>query len=186
MERNVTMTAIRPSLAHLGIFVVDIDRMEAFYHTVFSMVVTDRGVGAVFKNQLVFMSGSPDQHHQLVLSTGRAPSSPSTVMQLSFKVRSLDELRQVQALATDEGASELIGLNHGNAWSIYFYDPELNRVEVYLDTEFHTPQPCADPLDLTLSDEQIFAETRALVERLPGGMPRADYVASMAERMGRD
>lgn len=180
------MSAIRPSLAHLGIFVCDLNRMEAFYHSVFGMVVTDRGVGAVFKNELVFMSGSADQHHQLVLSTGRAASSPSTVMQLSFKVKSLDELRQVQALAIGEGASELVGLNHGNAWSIYFYDPELNRVEVYLDTEFHTPQPCADPLDLAMSDAEILAQTRALVERLPGGMPRADYVASMGERLGRD
>jgi catechol 2,3-dioxygenase len=82
-----------------------------------------------------------------------------------------------------EGATELIGLNHGNAWSIYFYDPELNRVEVYLDTEFHTPQPCADPLDLTMSDDDILAQTRALVERLPGGMPRAEYVAGMGERL---
>lgn len=180
------MSAIRPSLAHLGIFVRDIDRMEAFYNRVFGMVVTDRGVGAVFKNQLVFMSGSADQHHQLVLSTGRAESSPSTVMQLSFKVTSLDELRQIQALALGEGATELIGLNHGNAWSIYFYDPELNRVEVYLDTEFHTPQPCADPLDLAKSDEEILAHTRALIARLPGGMPRADYVALMSERLARD
>jgi catechol 2,3-dioxygenase len=177
------MSAIRPSLAHLGIFVCDLERMETFYHTVFGMVVTDRGTGAVFKNALVFMSGSADQHHQLVLSGGRAASSPSTIMQLSFKVKSLGELRQIQELALGEGATELIGLNHGNAWSVYFYDPELNRVEVYLDTEFHSPQPCADPLDLTMSDEDILAQTRALVERLPGGMPRAEYVASMGERL---
>ena len=107
-------------------------------------------------------------------------------MQLSFKVQSLDELRQIQALALAQGATELVGLNHGNAWSIYFYDPEQNRVEVYLDTEFHTPQPCADPLDLAMSDEEILSQTRALIERLPGGMPRAAYVASMGERLARD
>ncbi|NWK94551.1 glyoxalase [Sphingobium lactosutens] len=179
------MGMTRPSLAHLGIFVVDIDAMERFYAGVFGLYVTDRGVGAVFKNSLVFMSGAAEQHHQIVLSTGRAPDTPSTIMQLSFKVESLAALRSVGAAAEASGATDMIGLNHGNAWSIYFYDPERNRVEVYLDTVFHTPQPCADPLDLTKSDETILAETRDLVARLPGSMDRSDYVSQLREELGR-
>lgn len=175
------MSSLRPALAHMGIFVSDLDVMERFYSAVFGLVVTDRGVGAVFKNALVFMSGSPDQHHQIVLSTGRKPDTPSTIMQLSFKVKSLEQLREVQKLAVQLQASEMIGLNHGNAWSIYFYDPELNRIEVYLDTEFHTPQPCADPLDLTKTDAEILEQTAALIARLPGSMPRQDYIDQMKE-----
>lgn len=173
------MSGIRPSLAHLGVFVCDIDRMEQFYTCVFGLFATDRGQGAVFKNKLVFMSGSAEQHHQLVLSTGRAADTPSTIMQLSFKVETLDELRAVNERALADGATELIGLNHGNAWSIYFYDPEKNRIEVYLDTEFHTPQPCADPLDLAKSDDEILEETRTLVARLPGSMDRMQYVEQL-------
>jgi catechol 2,3-dioxygenase len=179
------MTVIRPSLAHLGIFVCDLKAMEHFYSSVFGLVVTDRGVGAVFKNELIFMSGSADQHHQVVLSTGRAADTPSTIMQLSLKVKSLAELRDVQQRALAEGATDLIGLNHGNAWSVYFYDPEQNRIEVYLDTVFHTPQPCADPLDLSKSDEEILADTKALIDRLPGSKPRADYVAEMGDLLGQ-
>lgn len=175
----------RPSLAHIGVFVVDPDTMERFYSDVFGMVVTDRGVGAVFKNALIFMSGSEEQHHQLVLSTGRKPDTPSTIMQLSFKVQSLYELREVRERALAHGATEMIGLNHGNAWSIYFYDPEMNRVEVYLDTAFHTPQPCADPLDMSKSDDEILADTRALIERLPGSMDRRLYVDSLKQRLGQ-
>ena len=177
------MKSSRPSLAHLGIFVTDIDAMELFYTTVFELVVTDRGRGKVFKNDLVFLSGSADQHHQLVLSTGRAPDTPSTVMQLSFKVGALEDLRVRKALAAEHRASDMIGLNHGNAWSIYFNDPEGNRVEVYVDTPFHTPQPCGEPLDLEMSDSEIFEVTRDLVSKLQGSMPRDDYVRQMSERL---
>ncbi|WP_313805552.1 VOC family protein [Sphingobium sp.] len=179
------MAGKRPSLAHLGVFVCDLAKMERFYTDVFGLVVTDRGVGAVFKNELVFMSGSPDQHHQVVLSSGRKADTPSTIMQLSFKVETLDELRDVHGAALAHGATDMVGLNHGNAWSIYFYDPELNRIEVYLDTDFHTPQPCADPLDVTKSDDEILEETRALIGRLPGSMDRRDYVEKMKQLFGQ-
>jgi catechol 2,3-dioxygenase len=174
----------RPTLAHLGIFVTDVEAMEHFYTTVFGLLVTDRGVGRVFRNQLVFLSGSVDQHHQLVLSSGREPDTPSTVMQLSFKLQSLAALRERRELALAHGALDMICLNHGNAWSVYFNDPEGNRIEIYLDTPFHTPQPCGDPLDLALSDADILEETRKLIEKLPGSMSREAFAEHMATRLG--
>src|SRR3546814_11762144 len=83
-ESDMTRFA-RPHLAHVGIFVRDIPTLEAFYTGVFGLVVTDRGVGKTFRNELVFLSGSSEQHHQLVLSSGRAADAPSTVMQMSFR-----------------------------------------------------------------------------------------------------
>ena len=176
----------RARLSHLGIFAYDVARLERFYTEVFGLTVTDRGVGKVFKNQLVFLSGNPDQHHQLVLSSGRAADAPSTVMQISFMVDTLADLRAARGRALENGAAGLIGLNHGNAWSIYFDDPEGNKVEVYMDTPFHTPQPCGEPLDLDMSDEDLMALTAALVDGRPGSMRRADYVAEMAARLAQD
>ena len=173
----------RPALAHLGIFVSDVAAMERFYTEVFGLLVTDRGAGKVFRNQLVFLSSSPDQHHQLVLSSGKEPGTPSTVMQLSFKVATLDALRLRRKLALEHGASEMMCLNHGNAWSVYFNDPEGNRIEIYLDTPFHTPQPCGEPLDLDKDDEAILEETRQLVAGLPGSMSREAYAEHMQGRL---
>ena len=173
----------RPALAHLGIFVTDIGAMERFYTAVFGLLVTDRGTGKVFKNDLVFLSGASDQHHQVVLSSGKAPDTPSTVMQLSFKVPSLDALRERRQVALDHGAADLMCLNHGNAWSIYFFDPEGNRIEIYLDTPFHTPQPCGEPLDLELNDDEILESTRLLIEQLPGSMTSEAFAQHMAQRL---
>ena len=130
-----------PQLSHFGIFVRDIDAMTRFYTRVFSLRLTDTGVGRNFKFQLNFLSGSPTQHHQLVLAGGRQADTPSTVMQLSFKVGAIDDLRRVRSEALAGGATQMRGMNHGNALSIYFSDPEDNTVEVYLDTPWYVPQP---------------------------------------------
>src|SRR3546814_1706042 len=96
---------IRPSLSHLGIFVKDIESMVDFYTTVFGLLETDRGTGAVFKNSLVFLSGNPAQHHQLVLSSGRRSeehtSELQSLMRISYAVFCLKKKKQTNHSQTD-------------------------------------------------------------------------------------
>jgi catechol 2,3-dioxygenase len=164
------MTAI-PQLSHFGIFVRDIDAMTRFYTQVFGLRMTDQGVGGTFKFKLHFLSGSEAQHHQLVLASGRAADAPSTVMQMSFKVQAIDDLRRVRTLALEHGATQMRGMNHGNALSIYFSDIEGNTVEVYLDTPWYVAQPHGDALDLAKPDAEIWAETEAICRADPTFAP---------------
>lgn len=173
----------RPNLSHVGIYVWDIERIEEFYRNTLDLVVTDRGVGRRFQNQLVFMSSQPNMHHQLALASGRAQNAPSTVMQLSFKVAELDQLRSARTKALANGATDMFGLNHGNAWSIYFNDPEGNLVEVYVDTPFYVPQPHGDPLELEQSDEQILRETEEACRKDPGFMLVSEWERLMSQRL---
>lgn len=166
-----------PNLSHFGVFCRDIDRMAAFYRAVFDMVETDRGKGITFPMTIVFLSARPDQHHQLALASGRAADAPSTVMQLSFKVQAIDHLREARRRALEHGAKNLRGLNHGNALSIYFDDPEDNLVEVYLDTPWYVTQPHGDPLDLEKSDAEIWAETERACRADPTFLPLAEWSA---------
>lgn len=166
---------ITPVLSHFGISVFNIDVMTAFYTKVFGLKVNDDGPGVTFNFRLVFLSSRPDQHHELVLAENRpADCSFSTVMQLSFKVKTLDQLRAVRQKALEHGAQKLRGLNHVNALSIYFNDPEGNTVEVYLDTPWYVPQPHGDPLDLDLSDEEIWHKTEEAARADPGFMLETD------------
>jgi catechol 2,3-dioxygenase len=166
-----------PTLSHMGIFVTDLDGMIRFYTEVLGLMVTDRGQGITFKNDLVFLSSDPEKHHELVLASGRPQEAAfSTVMQASFAVGTLDDLRAVKARAQANGATALRAIDHGNAWSIYFNDPEGNTVEVYLDTPFHVPQPHGDPLDLDMTDAEILRTTEAACRNDPGFMPREEYV----------
>jgi len=177
------MNVTRPTPAHFGIFVFDLDRMVDFYTSVFRLTITDEGLGKNFGNRLVFMSATEDQHHQLVLSEGRSTQSPvSTVMQLSFLVPSLAELRLNRDLASAKGATELRPMNHGNAWSLYYFDPEGNRVEVYLDTPFYVAQPYGEPLDLDRSDAELLAQTEHMLRDDPSFMPVEAWRARFRQR----
>ena len=170
-----------PQLSHFGIFTRDIEAMTRFYTGVFGLRVTDQGEGRNFRMQLHFMSNSPDQHHQLVLASGRGADTPSTVMQLSFKVSEIDHLRQVRARALEAGATQMRGMNHGNALSIYFSDIEGNTVEVYLDTPWYIPQPHGTPLDLEKSDAQLWAETEAACRADPAFQPVDEWARQFAQ-----
>ena len=165
----------RPVLSHFGVFCRDLDAMVDFYSGVFDMVCTDRGQGQTMPFTIAFMSGNPQQHHQLALASGRGPQDPSTVMQISFKVAALDDLRERRDRALGAGATKMRGLNHGNALSIYFSDIEDNTVEVYLDTPWYVSQPHGDPLDLEQSDEQIWADTERIVRSDPSFMTVEDW-----------
>jgi catechol 2,3-dioxygenase len=175
----------RPQLRHLGIHVRDLAAMEKFYTEVLDLIATDRGAGKTFRNDFVFLTGAPDQHHQLVLVSGRAPDGASTVNQISFKVASLGELRAMHARIRAAGVEPIRPVNHGNAFSIYFPDPEGNFVEVYMDTPWHVPQPHADPLDFAQSDAAIMAETERRCRAEPGFQPRAAREAALAGLLER-
>jgi catechol-2,3-dioxygenase len=164
-----------PNLSHMGVFCRDIDLMTNFYRGVFDMVETDRGQGVTFPCTLVFLSARPDQHHQLALASGRGKDAPSTVMQISFKVQEIDHLREARRRALGLGATNMRGLNHGNALSIYFADPEGNTVEVYLDTPWYVTQPHGDPLDLDESDESIWERTERTCRADPTFKPVAQW-----------
>jgi catechol 2,3-dioxygenase len=182
---NAMAKGARPNLAHMGIFVHDIARMEKFYTETFGFVVTDHGVGNTFKNKLVFMSGDAQRHHQVVLAEGRPPEATfSTVMQMSFTVESLDALRALTSRAVANGATDVRPLDHGNAWSVYFKDPEGNTCEVYLDTPWYIAQPHGDPLDLGKSNEQIMRDTEATCRADPTFMPQEEFQRRVSEKLG--
>ncbi len=148
----------RPRITHMGINVIDIDRMVAFYTRVLGLSVSDFGYSERLGCKLAFLTSDPGTHHQIVLVGSRAEGTESTVNQISFTVPSLDDLRAAHRRLLDEDI-EANPINHGNAWSVYFPDPEGNLIEIYLDAPFYVPQPQGEPLDLALGDDEILART---------------------------
>lgn len=172
------------SFSHLGIHVTDLARMEEFYTRVLGLVVTDRGTLRDGPT-LAFLSRDPDQHHQIVLVTGRPPGvGYNVVNQISFKLPALADLQAMHARLREDGVKEFRIVTHGNAWSVYFTDPEGNRVELFVDSPWHTPQPFAQPFDIEAPVEAIMAETEAVCRSRPGFVSRAEWRTGQLPRMG--
>ena len=182
-----------PSIAfsHIGIYVTDIQRMEAFYTRFLGFTVTDRGELDTPRGQvnLVFLSRDPTEHHQIVLATGR-PADPgfNTINQMSFRVDSLGTLRSLYNGMVEgdmrSEVSEVLPACHGNALSVYVRDPEGNRLELFVDTPWYVNQPLRVPFDFSLDDSQLWAWAEAHARSRPGFKPREQWVREMSLRMG--
>ena len=75
-------------------------------------------------------------------------------------------------------------INHGNAWSIYFKDPEDNSVEVFCDSPFHVAQPQAKPWDLTMTEDELRRHTEEQFGREPEFKPMKEFYAEHRRRIG--
>jgi catechol 2,3-dioxygenase len=96
----------------------------------------------------------------------------------------LDDLRALKAaLEADTRVTAIMPLTHGNAWSVYFRDPEFNGVEVFIDTPWHVRQPQGKPLDLDKSNEEIIEKTRARFSSEPEFGPIDDFYSRRAEHL---
>lgn len=177
--------ALHLRLAHATLAVRDLDRMVAFYGDVLGFLVTNRGEPVPGMGEMVFMSQTPAEHHQLVLVHTPEPATPAFMMadHLAFRTESLDHLRELADRLVADGNTSAIPISHGNAWSLYFTDPEGNGLECFIDTPFHVAQPYADGLDLGAVDSDIEAGTRAKIEALPEFMPFEQWRAEMTARL---
>lgn len=163
------------AFSHFGFFVKDLEKMRAFYTRVLGFVETDRGVAR--GRPIVFLSRDPKEHHQIVLVEGRSGTLDELVInQISLRVCSLSELKRRYALVKREtDVSDINPTDHGTAWSLYFRDPEKNRIELFVDSPWYVEQPRVDPLDLEASDKEIMARTHATIEKHPSFRPIEDW-----------
>lgn len=172
------------TLSHVGIHVVDVPRMVDFYTGFLGFAVSDRGP-ARGGGEIVFMTRDPREHHQFVLASGRPADLPfNLINQLSFRVDSVDTLRELYAaLPREHGVEDLGPTSHGNALSIYFRDPEGNRVEILAGTPWYVPQPIRMPVDIRLPDDELWSSVERACRDLPGFMTREAWEADMTRRI---
>ncbi len=175
------------TLGHFVMHVRDVERMVDFYSNVVGLTVTDRGTVTEAELPMIFMSADPAEHHQFVIVGGRPEDNNFQLNHhLALRMESLDDLRALhQRAETAGGMEDLRCMTHGNAWSVYFNDPEANALECYVRTPWHVAQPNIRPIDLSQSDEEIRAETEEYCRSENHFMSVAERRAEMTAMMGQ-
>jgi len=171
------------SFSHMGIFVTDPARMEDFYTRVMGFAVTDRGL--LNGVSLIFLSRDPREHHQIVLAAGRpgAAAGFNPINQISFRMADFAGLREMHRRLEGEGVKELAPVSHGNALSVYFRDPEGNRIELFVDTPWYVEQPLRVPMDMSGSDAEIWDWAERLARRQPGFRPVEEWRSTLKTKL---
>jgi catechol 2,3-dioxygenase-like lactoylglutathione lyase family enzyme len=149
-------------LGHVGIYADDLMKQRDFYTRVMGLTIADEDLEG---RGMVFLSTDPvAEHHEFVLMKGRVTSGDARVIQqISFKVGSIDDMRAFKARLEAEDLTIERIVSHGNAFGMYFFDPEGNRLEVYYKTGYPVPQPHGDPLDLDKTDAELLADAKELL-----------------------
>ncbi len=155
-------------LGHVGLFCNDLMTMRDFYSRVMGLTITDEDLD----RGICFLSADPEaEHHELALAQAKDPAQKTQhVQQVSFKVESLDDVRAFYDRLQDEGLRIDRTVTHGIACSVYFYDPEDNRVELYYTTPYKIRQPLGQPIDLDTTNDELLAFSKSFEATM--GAPR--------------
>ncbi len=174
--------------SHCVLKVRDLEGMIDFYRDTLGFRVSDRGPlpGAGEGGpELVFLSGSSSDHHQLALLGARGPEEATSLDHNAFRVDSLADVKTMFArVSADPRVAAAAPITHGNAISVYFKDPEGNGIEVFCDTPWHTKQPAGQGWDPSASDAEILAGVERAFRDDPEFRPMAEYRAEKAKEFG--
>jgi catechol-2,3-dioxygenase len=170
------------SFSHMGMYVTDAARMEDFYTRVLGFAVTDRGnLGSI---KIVFLSRDPREHHQIILATGRPEGGGfNPINQISFRMADFAGLREMHRRLEKEAVGELSPVSHGNALSVYFRDPEGNRIELFVDTPWYVQQPVRVPMDMKLSDAELWKWAETEARKLPQFQPVEQWRSGIEKKI---
>ena len=151
------------SLGHVGIYAEDLMKMRDFYTRVIGLTISDEDLE---ERGMTFMTADKErEHHEFVLMKGRVTRDDAKVIQqISFIVPTLEDLREYHArLEAEPGVTVERIVSHGIAFGMYFFDPEGNRIELYVRTPYKVPQPMGDPIDLSMSNEELESIAKARI-----------------------
>ena len=142
--------------------------MRDFYARILGLTISDEDL----ERGICFLSAAPEaEHHELALVQAKEPAQKThNVQQVSFKVKALDDVRAYYHRLLDAGVKIDRTVTHGIACSVYFYDPEDNRVELYYTTPYQVRQPLGETIDLDRPDAELLALSQSLEEKK--GPPR--------------
>lgn len=119
---------------HLVLRVKDLERSKRFFMEVLGLpLVGDNGKGMLF-----FSTHPDDNHHMLAIRQAEEGAPLPTEQQVgmehvAYELGSFEELQEAYRVFKEHGVGIRYAVFHGVTKSIYFYDPDGNMLEVYVN-----------------------------------------------------
>jgi catechol-2,3-dioxygenase len=154
-------------LAHIVRRTTRFEEMIAWYRTVLAAEI------AHADDMLAFLTYD-DEHHRIAIARipGLEEQSPSAAGtdHVAFTYADLGDLLQTYSRLKNEGIEPFWSINHGPTTSLYYKDPDGNKVELQVDN-FATADDCntwmrsdafaANPIGVVLEPDELLARYRA-------------------------
>ena len=171
---QATARPISPAkFAHFVLRTGQFDKMAEWYETVLAARI-------VFRDERLCFLSYDDEHHRLALIhiPGLAPRDPegAGTDHVAYSYRDLGELLATYRRLKEHGIVPHWPINHGVTTSMYYRDPDNNRVELQVDNfptveelqgYFQSRAFAANPVGVTYDPEQLCRDYEA-------GVPMAD------------
>lgn len=176
--------------SHTVLYVKDSELMVGFYRDVLGFEISDKGPLTLGEEDLgveiTFLTQVSSDHHQLAFAPVRGEAGPSNSHDhMAFRVDSLADVKEMARRVEEDGRATGIGaVTHGNAWSVYFKDPEGNGLEVFCDSPFHVRQPQAGTWDFSMSEDELRRVTEEQFGGEPEFKPADEFYAERRRRFG--
>ncbi len=181
------MPAQSGAISHVVLYVYDFPVMKDFYTNVLGFHLSD--MGRARGNDICFLTLDPElDHHQIALAGGRTgPRDAGSLNHVAFRVGSLADLRRrYEQLMAEDAVTAVDPVTHGSWLSVYYRDPENNRMEFFCDTPWYMKQPIIDSLDFSLSDEEILHVTEETYRDTEGFRPMSEWRAEAVRNVAAD
>lgn len=171
-------------LGHVGVRCFDVEKQLAFFTEVLGLTLTDKDD----ELGIYFLSARPSiEHHEFLLAKDRdVPLEGKLIQQISFRCDALSDVMNYFQKFVAAGVKLNMVVSHGSAVSVYFFDPEGNRCEVYWRTGHDVRQPFVENIDLNQTPEQILAQVKESVERYGKERHVAETYTSWAASVTED
>ena len=161
--------------AHFVLRTGQFDKMVEWYKTVLAARI-------VFRDERLCFLSYDDEHHRLALIhiPGLAPRDPESAGtdHVAYSYRNLGELLATYRRLKEHAIVPHWPINHGVTTSMYYRDPDNNRVELQIDNfasaeecqaYFHSKAFAENPVGMTYDPEE-------LCRRFETGEPMADLL----------
>jgi catechol-2,3-dioxygenase len=135
--------------------------------------------------RLIFLSYD-DEHHRIAIAASEAlaerPPSSAGLDHIAFTYEDIEALLATYARLKQVGISPFVCVNHGPTTSLYYHDPDQNRIELQVDnfadmneaTTLMQEQFSINPVGLEFDPDELLA-------RLHSGVDPAELIRPTRE-----